>query len=168
MPVLTTSRLSLRELRTIDFEPVYKMLSDPDVMRYVDDGKPKTSDQVETLIATMQGLYRSLGIGEFAVIEQATQAFIGLCGFIPPTTTGAEAEISYLLQRRAWNRGYGLEMAHVMLDWGRTTHGFGSVLATIDPDNSASVRIALHLGMHFVRSERDEFDLPTDVYLRVF
>ena len=44
--VLETSRLILREIQTEDFDDLFRMNSDPQVMKYVGDGSTRNHDQM--------------------------------------------------------------------------------------------------------------------------
>ena len=82
--------------------------SDPDVMRYVDDGVPVSrQDIVENTLPAFLAYYdRFDGYGFWAAIEKATDRFIGWFHFRPGEGAGPlEPELGYRLHPFAWNRG---------------------------------------------------------------
>ncbi len=163
--VIETDRTRIRRLTPDDSDALFTLLSDPATMRYVDNNQPKTRAQSDAFLAVQLERYRTLGYGEFAVEERATGSFIGVAGLFPPTTQGADVELGYLFSRSVWGMGIGREVAAAVLAWGLERHAFTAVVATIDPENVASTRIALSLGFRFERFELDEYGLPTDVYV---
>lgn len=160
-----TDRTRVRRLTLADKDAVFALLSDPEVMRYVDDDQPKTRAQSDAYLERHLSHYETYGYGQFAVEDIESGAVIGLVGLVPPSTHGADVEIGYTLDKAVWGRGIGREVASAVLAWGITTFGFTSVVATVDPQNIASARIALGLGFTYERFELDEYVLPTDVYI---
>jgi ribosomal-protein-alanine N-acetyltransferase len=57
-----------------------------------------------------------------------------------------EGEIGYWLDRAVWGRGYGLEAAHRLVQFGLDDLGLTSILAGCADDNAASEAILARLG----------------------
>jgi RimJ/RimL family protein N-acetyltransferase len=162
MNVLETERLIIRRLGADDLDSFYEVCRDPEVMKYVGDGEPLSREQVRRWIEKSQENYAAHGFGCFALVGKEDGRLIGYCGLVNPD--GAEAEIVYALERGRWGRGLAGEAAKALLDFGFARCGLRRVVATIDPDNRASIRIAEKLGMGFRQSRLDEHGLPEWVY----
>jgi RimJ/RimL family protein N-acetyltransferase len=111
MPVrLETERLLLREFRAADVPAYAPMLADPDVMRYMGEGKTFTADEAWRAVAGMLGHWRLLGYGMWALEEKGSGALVGRAGFLdPPGWPGFE--LGWMLGKPYWRRGYATEAA---------------------------------------------------------
>jgi RimJ/RimL family protein N-acetyltransferase len=58
-------------------------------------------------------------------------------------------EVGWTLRRDFWGRGYATEAAQVALDYAFDRLGQTRVISLIQPDNRASIAVALRLGMRF-------------------
>jgi RimJ/RimL family protein N-acetyltransferase len=77
--ILETDRLMLREIRNEDFDELYRMNSDPEVMKYVGDGTTRNYDQMEKEIDMLMSHYiRKPGLG---IWGYATEASYGLLNY---------------------------------------------------------------------------------------
>lgn len=164
MKVLETERLIVRRLEADDLDSFSELCGSPDVMKYVGDGLPLSREQVREWIEKSQENYAAHGFGCFAVVLKEGGRFIGYCGLINPVG-GAEAEIIYALEKSYWGRGLAGETAGAMLDYGLGRCSLRRIVATIDPENRASVRIVEKLGMKYRLTRLDEHGLPEMVYL---
>jgi ribosomal-protein-alanine N-acetyltransferase len=84
------------------------------------------------------------------VVEIGTGELAGRCGLLRSEIGGRmETEISYLLDRRHWGRGFASEAAAAVLAHGFGALGIGRIVAVIDPRNLASRRVAERIGMAY-------------------
>jgi RimJ/RimL family protein N-acetyltransferase len=162
IPVLQTERLTLRAFADADVEPLYRLMQDPDVMRYVGDRRVPTLPETWRAVAGWLGHWTLRGYGLWAVEERESGEVIGRAGIINPEGWPG-AEVGYLLGRAWWGRGYATEAASTAMDWGFTTIGFNRLLSLIDPDNAASIRVAERLG-ETLAGEADVFGYRVLVY----
>src|SRR5271166_3840630 len=98
-----TPRLLLRPFTPGDFDALYELYSDPEVMRYIGNGV-KTREETAERLARMIGHWPKHGLGMWALHEKATGRFIGRCGLCPLADT-TEIEVGYTLHREFWGRG---------------------------------------------------------------
>ena len=162
VPELLTARLRLRGFRQDDFEAYAAMVADPEVTRFLADGRPLSRFDAWRQMAMFAGHWALRGFGIWAVEERESGAFIGRIGcFEPEGWPGFE--IGYTLARQAWGRGYAREAAAASLAYARETLGRREVISIIRPDNAASIRVATSLGA--VPAETVEFfGAPAVVY----
>jgi RimJ/RimL family protein N-acetyltransferase len=162
IPQLTTERLLLRGFEARDVEPYAAMVADPEVTRFLGDGKPLSRADAWRQIAMIIGHWTLRGFGIWAVEERATGTLLGRIGcFQPEGWPGFE--IGYTLGRHAQGRGYAREGTAAALAYARETLGRDEIISLIRPDNAPSVRVATSLGAE--RGETIEFfGAPTLVY----
>ena len=92
-----------------------------------------------------------LGFGYWVVEEKATRNFVGEVGFadykrqMKPSLAGTP-EIGWVLASHAHGNGYATEAVRAVIDWGDAHFAFAKTACIIDPENFASIRVALKCG----------------------
>jgi ribosomal-protein-alanine N-acetyltransferase len=166
--VLETERLILRHIEWSDLDALHALMSDPDVMRYVGNGSPKTRQQTERLMGfwigdngrtwdvhTLQRLpqlrraiERDAHFALWATVEKRTNRLIGRCGLLAWDLEGRkEVEVGYMIGKAHWGQGFATEAARAIRDYGFQRLGFERLIALIQPGNVASQRVAIKNGM---------------------
>lgn len=145
IPELTTARLVLRGFQQSDIDAYAEIMSDPEVTRYIGDGKEVTRADAWRQMATFSGHWILRGFGIWVVEERATGALLGRIGFWQPDGWPG-FELAYTLGRAYWGRGFATEGARAALSYGRETLGRTDIISLIRPANSASIRVAEALG----------------------
>lgn len=150
MTELRTERLLLRPFRASDEAFVLDLHARPDVMRFIGDGRPKT-----TRVQAREAIERFNSFGDAPLgtwaIEGADERMHGaiLLKPIPSSGTGepsGEIEIGWRLHPDSWGRGIGSEAARRVLDhaW---AGGLTRLVAVTHPLNLPSQRLAERIGM---------------------
>ena len=143
---LQTKRLFLRELTPDDFDALYKVLADSDIMRHY----PYTFDKsrVRGWIAKNMERYRIFGFGLWAVCLRDSSEMIGDCGLTMQNVNGAILpEIGYHIAKAHQRRGYAKEAAQAVRDWTFQNTPFQMVYSCMKRDNLASAATARANGM---------------------
>ena len=102
---LETHRLLLRRFTMADVDNLVELDGDPEVMRFINGGKPISHDEIQNEILPWFLHYyeRFAGYGFWAAIEKATGEFVGWFHFRPDDNAGPhEPELGYRLRRSAW------------------------------------------------------------------
>jgi RimJ/RimL family protein N-acetyltransferase len=159
---LETPRLILRGFSSSDVEPYARMMADPDVARFLGDGRPLERWEAWRQLATFIGHWELRGFGLWAVEERTTGRFIGRIGcFEPEGWPGFE--IGYALAREAWGQGFAREGAAAALHFARRVLKRDTIISLIRPANRASIAVAEHLGATRTGSV-ELFGATSDVY----
>ena len=145
MLTLQTERLVLRMLREDDFEQYAAMMADPEVTRYLGDGRPLARADAWRQMAMLLGHWQLRGYGHWAIEERATGRLAGRVGFFNPEGWPG-FELGWTLAREFWGRGYATEGARAALEYGFTELGRERVISLIRPANALSIRVAERLG----------------------
>ena len=104
--ILETERLFLREMNMEDFDALYRVLADPDIMRHY----PYTfdEDRVRRWIERNMKRYREDGFGLWAVCLKDSGEMIGDCGLTLQSINGKLLpEIGYHIRREVHRLGAG-------------------------------------------------------------
>lgn len=166
MVIFETARLSVRHLQADDLDNLYAITGDGELMRYVGDTKPLSRELTARWIDVSIHNYATKGYGCSAVIDKCDGAFIGFCGLVrsefaePPD----DAELIYALRKPYWGHGLATEAAGAMIAYGWRSCGLKRIIATIDPENGASIRVANKIGFRYAKTELDSDGFPTHIY----
>jgi len=159
---LDTERLRLRAFRQDDFETYAAICADPEVMRYLGEGKPLGRSDAWRQMAMILGHWQLRGYGLWAVEERATGALLGRIGFFEPDGW-PDFELGWMLRREAWGRGYATEGARRAMAYAFTELGRDHLISLIRPGNDPSIRVAERLG-ETLRGQTELFGHPALVY----
>jgi [ribosomal protein S5]-alanine N-acetyltransferase len=140
---LETLRVTLRRLTRADGAGVHAYMSDPDVTRWLPEGK---------LNAAAAQAYVDANTGEdaraFAALAKADERMIGHFLLHPwGDEKNRTFEIGWVLARAAQGQGLATEVSAKVLTLTFEKLGAHRVIATCQPQNTASARVAEKLGM---------------------
>jgi len=164
MVSLETERLLLRAPVADDAAALAPMYADPEVMRYVGDGRPLTRAETERSVKRMIQRWEADGFGLFTTVRKEDGAVIGRVGLLiwnadtwEPTTRAesengrTEVEVGYTLGRDYWGQGYATEAAGAVRDYALRELGADRLIALIIHGNTASENVAQKLGLSYER-----------------
>lgn len=149
IPTLETERLILRMFRPADFDACAEACADPEVMRFLGEGRTLSRAEAWRQMAVMVGHWVLRGYGMFAVEERATGELVGRIGFWNPEGW-PDFEVGWTLRRASWGRGYATEGAAAVLRYAFTEMKRSHVISLIRVGNEASMRVAERLGERLV------------------
>ena len=152
---LETDRLLLRRFTEDDVENLVELDGDPDVMRFINGGRPTSRQEIESdfLPAFLDYYERFAGYGFWAAIEKSTGQFVGWFHFRPAKDAPpGEVELGYRLRKAAWGKGYA-SRGIACADRARASPTSASqrVVASTMVVNVASRRVMEKAGLRFVR-----------------
>ncbi len=145
MAILETPRLRLRMFCQADFDAYAEMLADPEVMRYLPQGRPLPPPEAWRNMAAVVGHWQLLGFGPWAVEERASGELVGRIGPFCPAGW-PDLELIWTIRRQSWGQGFATEGARAALAYVFQEMGRDRVISLIRPQNTASIRVAEKLG----------------------
>jgi [ribosomal protein S5]-alanine N-acetyltransferase len=96
-------------------------------------------------MAMLAGMWTLRGFGQWAIEVKASGDFIGRAGvWFPEGFPGIEA--GWVIGHEHWGAGYATEAGREALRQAFATLGVTQVISLIDPENTASRRVAEKLG----------------------
>jgi ribosomal-protein-alanine N-acetyltransferase len=148
IPTLETTHLLLRPWKLEDAEPLFKILQEPDILKYF----PPTAF---TLEKTLRYIHHQLqhwqerGYGHWAVIFKVDNRLVGWNGleYLPET---AEIEVAYLFSHQVWGHGYATEAARAAIEYGFENATLPTIIGLVHPDNIGSIRVLEKCGLAFI------------------
>ncbi|MBN1814750.1 MAG: GNAT family N-acetyltransferase, partial [Anaerolineae bacterium] len=135
-----------------DLPALAALWADPDVMRYLPAGEPRSVAETAVELRYMVDHWRAHGFGVWAVILKETGAFAGYCGLqylheeqggasAEALRDGTDVEVVAGLARPYWSQGIAPEATRATLRYGFEAVGLPRIVAAIHPDNAASRHI---------------------------
>jgi RimJ/RimL family protein N-acetyltransferase len=148
MPRIETERLLLRMIRPDDLDDLAALFADPDVVRYVGDGKPADRDEAAVALQSILKHWQTHGFGRWAAADKHTGKFVGFGGL---RSLFGTPEVVYHLTRENWGKGYATELGNAALRFGFDRE-FERIVGIAKPQNTASIRVMEKLGMRFEKN----------------
>jgi len=124
-------------------------------MAHVDG--PMSTERADRLFRAHLGIgadYPRLRAG-FAVELTGSSAYLGT-GSLLRSDDEQCIEVGYLLREQYWAQGFATEVATLLLAHAHDTLGCQRLVATVDADHPASIRVLDKIGMRQVRLRTDD------------
>ena len=161
---IQTLRLTLREWSETDLSAAYSYASDRLVVQFMPFGPQSETESKRWLAGVIESQGTSPRIHYyFAVVLNTAGEVIGDCNVaLKLDASRQDAELSYMYHRLAWGNGYATEAARAVLQFSFEQLGVHRVYATVDLENTASIRVLEKIGMRqeglLVRSFRSHIE----------
>lgn len=102
----------------------------------------------EDWIEKQQKRYAEKTFGLLALIDKENDKMIGQAGLLKQSIDERSfVEVGYHILPEHWKKGYAREAVQYFMQYAFSNFNFGKVIALIHPDNEASKRVAISLGM---------------------
>jgi len=148
--MIETERLILRPPTPDDAEPLMAVFGDPEAMRYIGHGGPRTLEQVRASLEKRLACLNDHGVTLWTVELKHPAPdeppVIGDCGLLPVAWHGPEFELAYRYRKASWGHGYASEAARAAMHhaWGATD--LAEVIGLAYTGNLASRRVLTKAG----------------------
>jgi [ribosomal protein S5]-alanine N-acetyltransferase len=150
MPIplpIETERLLLRPFAPdSDAAAMVDIYCDPEVMRFVPGGALPSEEAVRAMLETYARAQSEHGFSSWAVVERRSGRIVGDAGFGVFEATG-DVELGYTLARDSWGHGYATEAAGACLRAALIHLDAARIIAVVDAENEASLRVPERIGM---------------------
>ena len=150
--VLRTERLRLRHMRVDDAAFMLGLLNDPSWLRFIGDRGVRTVEAARDYIRKGPAdMVRRLGFGFYVVELKQNGCPVGVCGLAKRDFLD-DVDIGYAFLPQYWGQGYAFEAASGVLAHAKNDIGLRRIVATVRPDNAASIALLEKLGLRFERA----------------
>lgn len=139
---IETERLLMRPKTLDDVEPMHAVFADPEVMRYIGNGKiaSKTLADTQWRVERHMGHQERHGYSMWTLVLRETGEVIGDCGLMTEFTE-PDVEVGYRLARAHWGHGYATEAARATVERAFADLPLERLIALTHPGNTASQRV---------------------------
>jgi RimJ/RimL family protein N-acetyltransferase len=142
---VVTARFSLRKFTREDVGRYHQLTGNAQVMRFV-TGRPftreETAEKFERILAK-SALHEHEGV--FAIHDSSTGEFLGAAALLREPT--GRVELGYRILDTHWGRGIATEVAADLLRFALHVLQAPEVVAYVDAENAASIRVLEKIGM---------------------
>jgi RimJ/RimL family protein N-acetyltransferase len=129
-----------------DFEA---LTDDADVVRFTRVPASRSASFARTWIDTYVAAWRDGSRAGFAILEEGTDAFLGMAAFVQLDLALREGELGYIVAPAARGRGIAGKAIRLLAEWAFRDLGLRRVEAWIDVANKRSKRVVERAGFTF-------------------
>lgn len=150
--IAESARLRLRRLHEDDAAFVLRLVNEPAFREHIGEKNLHSLDEARRFLR--EGTWTCQereGYGQFLVECRETGEPVGVCGLLYRTELDV-SDVGFALLPEARGRGYALEAALAVMEYGRNRLGLAEICALVSPGNVASIRVLERLGMAHVRT----------------
>ncbi len=133
---------------------LFAAIGDPALYLYIDQAAPASEAALGERLGKLESRLSPDGIEHWLnwVVRNASGEVVGYVqATVYPTH---EAEIAYVLGKTHWRRGYAYAACRAMIDELQMSYGVTCLIATLDPQNAASLALLEKLGLGLVSEDR--------------
>ena len=146
LPVIITPRVVLRWISEDDVDGLYRVFSDPQVMRYWSTGPLANGEAAAELQREIAEGNQNGTMLKWGLALRDSNTMIGTTTLFNLSLDNGRAEIGYALARAYWGKGYMNEALQALLSHAFEVMQLRRLEADVDPRNSASIRTLERLG----------------------
>jgi RimJ/RimL family protein N-acetyltransferase len=163
--IAQTRRTTLRELAPEDAAFILDLVTQPSFLANIGDKGVRTPGDAREFI--LDGRWRRgqpVGYGQFLVELKSDGRPIGVCGLLYRERLDV-SDVGCAFMPEFWRRGYALETATAVMEYGRSVLGVDKIVGLTAEHNHASIALLGKLGMTFERMVKMTDDDPgTSLY----
>lgn len=136
----------LRQPTRADADAVFRMFTDPEILRYYNVDLMVSKEEAVSLIEARRRRFET-GYGiRWGIYRRDDGVYVGSCGYEVLHRAWRFAEIGYELCREHWGNGYMTEALATIIRYGFTQMELHRVEAQIEPANENSKAVVRRLG----------------------
>jgi RimJ/RimL family protein N-acetyltransferase len=159
MHILPSARLCYKLMTREDSELLFQLDQDPEVMRFINGGKPSSMDQInDVFIPRMESyLNQQKGWGLWQVNISSSNEYIGWIlvrpmNFFSDSPELANLELGWRFIQSSWGKGYATEAALHIKNTLAKNDDLKSFSAIAVEDNLGSIAVMKKIGMSYVKT----------------
>ena len=147
-PIITTTRLLLKQITPNDTEEMFRLHSNPIVQKYTGEPPVESIEEMKGMILSRVDNYKKYGYGRWATFLKDEMQFIGWAGlaYLPEFD---KIDLGYRFLPEYWGKGYATEASRAILKYRFEELGLERIIAIAMKENKASMRVMEKVGMKF-------------------
>jgi [ribosomal protein S5]-alanine N-acetyltransferase len=157
-PVLTTERLTLRQLSNDDHQDIFTLRSDPEINKFLNRPPCRTTEDAISFINKVNENIVKGNSCYWAITMTDTKTLVGTICLFDFSSENNSCEIGYELMTKFQGQGIMQEAAQVVIDYVFQTLKFKVILAITHYGNQNSTNLLLKF--NFVKSIKTDKDNP--------
>jgi len=157
-PILTTERLTLRQLSIDDAQNIFALRSDSEINKYLDREPSRTIDDAINFIKKINYNIKNNNSIYWVISLTMTKTFVGTICLFDFSNERNSCEIGYELMTKFQGQGIMKEAAQVVIDYVFQTLKVEKILAFTHYENQDSTKFLLKF--NFVKSLEMDHENP--------
>jgi [ribosomal protein S5]-alanine N-acetyltransferase len=157
-PILTTERLTLRQLSTDDRQNILALRSDPEINKYLGREPGKTIEDAINFINKVNDNIKSNNSLYWVITLTKTNTFVGTICLFDFSNEKNSCEIGYELMRKFQGQGIMREAAEAVIDYSFQTLQFQKIVAFTHNKNQHSTKLLTKF--NFLQSKEADKENP--------
>lgn len=148
--MIVTDRTYIKPITWADFESYLETSQDPEVVRYIGNGKVNTREEhTQRWNERFEYMERNPGLGVFYAFDNQSHERIGTCNLNQLDKTD-KIHVGYRIHKPNWGKGYATELCKAMLKYGFEEMKLNLITACVDPKHFPSQYVLQKSGMKFI------------------
>lgn len=149
-PILTTERLTLRQLASNDYQAIFDLRSDPEINKFLGRQASKTTEDAINFIDKVNDNIKKNNSFYWAITLNDTKTLVGTICLFDFSNEKNSCEIGYELMTKFQGQGIMHEAAQKVVEFVFETLKFKKIVAFTHHENQNSTNLLLKL--NFVKS----------------
>ena len=168
LPIINAPRVRLRRVNEDDVDALYRIFSNPEVMRYWSGPALADRDAAVQLVADIHESFRRKAMMKWGIARQSDDQVIGTTTLFNLDLNHRRGEIGYGLDRAEWGKGYMQEALRALLEYAFNTLHLHRIEADVDPRNTGSIRTVQKLGFQQEGYLRERWQVEGEIQDALF
>jgi [ribosomal protein S5]-alanine N-acetyltransferase len=159
LPVLVGRKVALRWMTGEDADALYRIFSDPEVMRYWSTEPMQRKSDALRLLKDIREEHAAGRLHEWGLTTREEDRVIGTCTLFSLDRSNRRAEIGFALGREWWGKGLMRDGLVTLLDFAFGELGLRRIEADVDPRNRLSAELLERLGFKREGTMRERWNV---------
>jgi [ribosomal protein S5]-alanine N-acetyltransferase len=147
IPILTTKRLTLRDIKLDDANDIYYYASNYDVSKFMVWNRHKSIEDTFNFINLTIENYTNESYFDWAIVLKENNKVIGTCGFPNYRNKIHYTDIGYVISKDYWNRGITTEAVNKIIEFAFKELNVIRIQAMCQIENLSSENLMKKIGM---------------------
>lgn len=161
-PILTTERLTLRQLSINDQQDIFALRSDKEINKYLGRQASKTIEDAISFINMINDNIKKSNSVYWAIILTKAKTFVGTICLFDFSNEKHSCEIGYELMTKFQGQGIMIEAAEKVIDYAFQTLQLQKIVAFTRSENQNSTKLLRKL--NFIKSMEDKENPGFSIY----
>ena len=146
LAIIDGPRIRLRRVTKDDTDAIYRIFSNPEVMRYWSSTPLTDKSAAARLVEEINDGFRRRAMMKWGVARRSDNEIIGTTTLFNLDFNNRRCEVGYGLDRAEWGKGYMQEALHALLNYAFNELNLHRIEADVDPRNQGSIKTVQRLG----------------------
>lgn len=155
-------KIILRKFTKFDFDYYFQLVNNEKVMEMITERAIGLEEAQKDFKKMLENNELESNFGNFKILNEDTNEFLGLAKLEITETDRAEAELGYMILPEHWGKGIASTVGEKLIESARNQQSIKRIFAIIDPENAPSRKILINNGFHS-KEFRDFDGLPGEI-----